>query len=487
MNIAIIAYILGWILKIEGALMCLPFAVGLLYREFECVSFLGVGAFCVLLGVLLTWKKPKNLVFYSRDSFVAVALSWIVLSVFGSMPFVFNGDIPNPVNALFETISGFTTTGASILNDIEALSHCSLFWRSLTHWVGGMGILVFLLAVLPMTGGSRMHLMRVESPGPSVGKLVPKVRYTAMILYALYIVMTVLEMILLLVAGMPAFEAVTTAFGTAGTGGFAVKNTSMMGYSPAIQWIITVFMILFGVNFNAFFLILMGKWRQAAQSEEVRVYLGVIALATLVIFLNAYQYTMSALDNLRHAMFQVAAIITTTGFATQDFQLWPNLSKAVLVVLMFVGACAGSTGGGIKVTRILIAGKTIKKELATYLNPREIRKVKMDGKIVEHEVIRSVNVFLMLYAVIFTLSVFLIALEDYDLITCFTSVATMINNVGPGLELVGPTSNFSFLSPFSKFVLMFDMLAGRLELFPMIMLVYPGTWRRTNRRKKSEI
>lgn len=478
MNVATIAYILGWILNIEAVLLCIPFAVGWLYHEPECISFIGTALLCVVLGVILTRKKPKDPVFYSRDSFVTVALSWILLSFFGSIPFVWNGDIPNMVDALFETISGFTTTGASILNDIESLSHCSLLWRSFTHWIGGMGILVFLLAVLPMTGGSRMHLMRAESPGPSVGKLVPKVRYTAMILYALYIGLTVLQTVLLLLAHMPAFEAVTTALGTAGTGGFAVKNNSMMGYSPTIQWIITVFMILFGVNFNVFFLLMLGKWKQAVKNEEVRAYLGIIALATLIIFINAYQHTMSALDNLRHAMFQVAAIITTTGFATVDFQLWPNASKTVVVILMFIGACAGSTGGGIKVIRIQIAAKTIKKELATYLSPREVHKVKMNGKVVEHEVVRAVNVFLVTYAAIFALSTFLLSLEGYDLITNFTSVATMINNVGPGLELVGPTSNFSFWSPFSKFVLMFDMLAGRLELFPMIMLIYPDTWKR---------
>lgn len=483
MNIATITYILGWILNIEGALMCIPFVVGVLYREPECLSFLGVGVFCVLLGWLLARKKPKNMVFYSRDSFVVVALSWVVLSVIGALPFVFNGDIPHPIDALFETVSGFTTTGASILSDIEVLAQCSLFWRSFTHWIGGMGVLVFLLAVLPMNGGSRMHLMRVESPGPSVGKLVPKVRYTAMILYSLYIVLTVVQFLCLLLAGMPAFEAITTSFSTAGTGGFGVKNTSLAEYSPAIQWITTIFMIIFGVNFNVYFLLLLGKWRQAIKNEEVRTYLGIIVCATLVIFVNAYQHTMGVMDNLRHAMFQVATVITTTGFYTQDFQLWPNASKVVLVFLIFIGACAGSTGGGIKVSRILIAVKTIKKELATYLNPREVRKLKMDGKLVEHEVVRSVNVFFMLYIAIFSVSLFLISFENYDLITSFTAVATTMSNVGPGLELLGPTSNFGFLSSGCKLVLIFDMLAGRLELFPMIMLFAPSTWKRHKHRK----
>ncbi|MGN1030919.1 MAG: TrkH family potassium uptake protein, partial [Butyricicoccaceae bacterium] len=359
MNYSTITYILGWILKLESLLLCFPSLVALLYWEQEGLAFLGVALLCLLLGVLLTRKKPQNPVFYSRESFVTVALCWIVLSFFGALPFVLSGDIPHLVDALFETISGFTTTGASILNDIESLSHCSLLWRSFTHWIGGMGVLVFLLAVLPMAGGSSMHLMQAESPGPSVGKLVPKVRYTAMILYGLYIALTVLQILLLLLAKMPLFEAVTTAFGTAGTGGFAVKNDSLMSYSSAIQWIVTIFMILFGVNFHAFFSLISGKWRRAARNEEVRAYLVIILAATAIIFVNIYSRTMGAWDNLRHAMFHVASIITTTGFATADFQLWPEASKTVLVVLMMIGACAGSTGGGIKVARILIVFKTV--------------------------------------------------------------------------------------------------------------------------------
>lgn len=486
MNISIIRYILGFVLKLEGMLMTLPCIVSAIYKESEGIYFLGVALLCLLIGFLLTIKKPENNVFYLKEGCVITALSWILMSIFGCIPFVLTKEIPSFTDALFETISGFTTTGASILSDVEALSHTSLFWRSFTHWVGGMGVLVFLLAIVPLSGGSNANLMRAESPGPSFGKLVPKLRSTAGILYIIYFCMTLLEFIFLLCGKMPVFDAITTSFGTAGTGGFGIKNDSITSYSTYIKWVITVFMILFGVNFNAYYLILFGKIKSALKMEEVRAYFLIIFASTLIIFLNIVNTVGSAMA-LTDSAFQVASIITTTGFSTVDFNLWPQTSKTILVILMFIGACAGSTGGGIKVSRFAILIKTLGKETNSYIHPKIIKKIKMDGKPVEHEVVRSINVYFITFIIIFTASVLLISLEGKDLITNFTAVTATINNIGPGLELVGPTSNFGDFTVFSKIVLMFDMLAGRLELFPLLILFHPAVIREMFKKKSKKI
>ena len=472
MNKSIILYIVGWILMLEAAFLLLPLATALIYQETAGFAFLITIAICLAAGLILIRRKPKHKIFYLKESYITVSLSWIVLSIAGALPFLFSGAISNPIDALFETVSGFTTTGASILLDVEIMPNCILMWRSFTHWIGGMGVLVFLLILLPMTGGSRMNLMKAESPGPSVSRLVPKVKSSARILYGIYIVLTVLEFIFLLLGRMPLFDALNTAFATAGTGGFGIKGDSIAGYSSYIQVVITVFMILFGVNFNAYFLILQKKWRQAFSSSEV------LCIAIAVITFNIRSLYSGLGESLRHAAFQVGSIITTTGFATADFNQWPGLSCTILVILMFIGACAGSTGGGIKVSRFIILFKSIRKELNQHLHPRAVSKIAVDGKLVEHEVIRATNVFLITYLMIFALSVLLVSLDNHDLITNFTAVAATLNNIGPGLSLVGPTENFAFFSGGVKLVLIFDMLAGRLEIFPVLLLFMRQTWKK---------
>ena len=477
MNSSIIRYILGHVLKIEGLLMLSPCLVALLYLEPSGFYYLGVAVLCFALGSLMTHRRPASQVFYMKEGCAATALSWIFLSLFGCLPFWLSREIPSFTDALFETVSGFTTTGASILSNVEALSHCALFWRSFTHWIGGMGVLVFLLAIIPMSGGSHINLMRAESPGPSVGKLVPKIKSTARILYLIYLGMTVLEIILLLAGKMPLFDALCTGFGTAGTGGFGIKNDSMMSYSPYLQWVTTIFMILFGINFNAYYLILFRNFKKALHMEEVRHYLLIILASTAVIFVGLVRSSMSVADSLRHAAFQVASIITTTGFSTADFDLWSQTAQTILVLLMFIGACAGSTGGGIKVSRITVLFKTIGKELNSYIHPKIIRKVKIEGKPVEHEVVRAINVYFVTFTLLFCTSLFFVSLEGRDLVTNFTAVAATINNIGPGLALVGPTQNFGLFHGFTKYVLIFDMLAGRLELFPLLILFHPALWK----------
>lgn len=478
MNYAMIAYVIGWILNCEGFLMLLPCLTAVIYQETAGFSFAAAMALCFLFGVPLTVRNPKNMVFYTKEGFVSVSLSWIVLSVMGSLPFLFSGSITNPVDALFETVSGFTTTGASILSDVEALPRCILFWRSFTHWIGGMGVLVFILSLLPLTGGYHMNLMKAESPGPSVEKLVPKIQSTAKILYSIYVAMTILEVLLLLAGNMPLFDALTTTFGTAGTGGFGIKNDSMASYSPYLQNVVTVFMILFGINFNFYFLLLMRKPKKAMKNEEVRCYLAIIAITISIITFNIRGLYPSIMEAFQQAAFQVGSIITTTGFATTDFNTWPQVSRTILVMLMFVGACAGSTGGGIKVSRFVILLKTVNKELHLFLHPKGVRKISMDGKVVEHEVVRSINVFMTAYVLVFAFSILLVGFDNHDLITNFTAVAATLNNIGPGLELVGPSQNFGLFSDPAKCVLIFDMLAGRLELFPLLLLFVKDTWKR---------
>ena len=477
MNSPVIRYVLGHVMAIEGILMILPIVVGVIYNEKVASVYAMIALLVFLIGRFLSRKRPESFVFYFKDGCVATALSWIVLSVIGCLPFYVTGEIPHFIDALFETVSGFTTTGASILNDVEALSRTATMWRSFTHWIGGMGVLVFLLAIIPMKGGYHMNLMKAESPGPSVGKFVPKVRDTAKILYIIYLGLTVMEFLFLIVGKMPVFDALNTSFATAGTGGFGIKGDSLASYSAYHQWIVTIFMILFGVNFSAYYLILFGKLRKALSLEEVKAYLMVIVVAVTIITVDIVRITDTVQDAIRHASFTVASIITTTGFATLDFNLWSETSKMILVMLMFVGACAGSTGGGIKVSRFIILLKTVKKELGSYIHPKSVKKIQMDEHPLDPEIVRSTNVYFITFIIVFSISCFLLSFEHIDLVSTFTAVAACINNIGPGIELVGPTANYGFLSDGSKLVLVFDMLAGRLELFPILVLLTPEIWR----------
>ena len=477
MNYRMISNILGWLLVFESMFMAVPLITAIIYAESTIWVFLGTAAFCLAAGVLITRKKPSNTTLYSREGFIIVALSWIILSFFGAVPFILSGVIPSFVDALFEAVSGFSTTGATVINDVETAPRSILMWRSFTHWVGGMGVLVFIMAFIPLSGGQNMHIMKAESPGPSVGKLVPHVKTTAMLLYTIYLVMTLAEFITLLIAGMDAFEALNTAFATAGTGGMGVRNTSMGEYAPHIQIIITVFMTLFAINFNTYFFLIHAKIKEAF-TTEVLVFLGIAAASTLVIAMNINRIYMDMGDSIRHSAFTVASIMSTTGFSTEDFNTWPELSRSLIVMLMFVGGCAGSTCGGIKVSRILILFKSMGKELELLIHPKQVKKIKIDGHPIEHEVVRSVNVYMVGFVLVFAVSMVVLSFDEMDLITNFTAVASAMNNVGPGLDLVGPASNFSVFSEPVKIVLIFDMLAGRLELFPILLLFSPATWKK---------
>lgn len=478
MNFSMIVYILGWILNFEALFMVIPLAAAIIFGDNTILPILLTMGICAAIGLPITRKKPKESSLHSRDGYVIVSLSWIILSAFGALPFVFSGAIPNYIDALFETVSGFTTTGASILSDVEAVPKSLLIWRSFTHWIGGMGVLVFIMAFLPLSGGQNMHIMKAESPGPSVSKLVPRIKTTALLLYAIYFVLTLIEFILLLFGGMPVFDALNTTFATAGTGGFSVKNNGLASYSETVRAIVTIFMILFSLNFNIYFLIFSKKFKDAFKMSEIWYYLAIIAAATGIITVNIKGMFPSTREAFGNAIFTVSSIISSTGFTAVDFNLWPEISRTILVLLMFIGACAGSTGGGIKVYRIVILFKSMGKELQTLIHPKQVKKIRIDSHEIEHEVIRSVNVFMVCFILVFVISLLCISFEDYDMVTNFTAVATTINNIGPGLELVGPTSNFAFFSPFSKLVLIFDMLAGRLELFPMLLLFSPVTWKK---------
>ena len=480
MNYRMICFVIGRILLTEAALLMLPMAVALVYGE-AAIPFLIPALLTALIGLVLGLRAPKRSNLYARDGFAVVALAWVLMSVFGALPFVISGDIPNFVDAFFETVSGFTTTGASILTEIEPLGRGVLFWRSFTHWVGGMGVLVFVMAILPMSAGDGhgMHLMRAEVPGPSVGKLVSRMGDTAKILYGIYLVMTIIEIVLLLLGGMPLFDACIHAFGTAGTGGFSNRNLSVGAYnSPYFDVVIGVFMLLFGVNFNLYYFLLIKRFRDVFHSEELRTYLLIVAAAVAAIAADIFRIYGSVAQSLRYAFFQVSSIITTTGFATADFNVWPEFSRAILVILMFVGACAGSTGGGIKVARVVILCKTSLGDMRKMLHPNAVTTVRFEGKPLTDRSIRSVHLFLTVYILIFTVSVLLLSLERFDLVTTFTAVASCINNIGPGLEVVGPMGNFSAFSPAAKLLLAFDMLVGRLEIFPMLLLFAPSIWKR---------
>lgn len=483
MNFQVIKRTLGFLLIFEAIFLIVPMLTALVYLEQAGIDVLLTALICLSAGRLLTLGKVKNHAVYAKEGFVIVALSWIVMSLFGALPFWFSGEIPSYVDALFETVSGFSTTGASILygNEIESMPKCLLMWRSFTHWVGGMGVLVFILAFLPLSGGRNINIMRAESPGPEVGKLVPKVRRTAGILYLIYTALTA-SMFVLLVFDMPVFDALTTAFATAGTGGFGIKADSFAGYSTYSQVVVTVFMILFSINFTSYFLILCGRVKDAFNTE-VRVFFYIVITAIVLITLNlcltdstAYDYTTG--EAIKHSAFSVATVMSTTGFATADFNLWPAFSKTILVALMFVGACAGSTGGGMKVSRMIILSKGVSNEMKRTLHPKQVRKITLDNKVVEHEVVRGVNAYFFAFILVFLVSMLIIALDGFDLITNFTAVTATMNNIGPGLEAVGPSGNFAEFSTLSKLTFIFDMLAGRLEIFPMLLLFAPTTWKK---------
>ena len=487
MNFGFITYIIGWILNFQGLFLLVPCIVSMAYNEKSGFAFVISSLISLTVGMLFTRKKPTNKSFYAKEGFITVALGWIALSVSGALPFLISGEIPNVFNALFESISGYTTTGATILSDVESLSKGILFWRSFTHWIGGMGVLVFVLCILPLADGNNMHLMRAESPGPSVGKLVPKMRSTAMILYGIYAALTVVEGILLLFGGMSLFDAVTTSLATAGTGGFGIKNNSMADYSMYIQNVVAVFMFIFGVNFNIYFLMLVRKPKEILQSEELKTYLGIVLVATVVIALNISGSLSSIWVALQQAFFQVTAIITTTGFSTVDFNHWPELSKFILVGLMFMGGCAGSTSGGIKISRIIIAWKNLKNEISSFVHPKRVQVIRLEGRKVGNDIVKSVNAYFVLYALLFIGSMFLICIENGSFETNFTAIAATLNNVGPGLAGVGPMENFGGFSPLSKCVFMFGMLAGRLELIPMIILFSPWIWKNKRSNKKKSL
>ena len=475
-----IGFVIGRILLTEAVLLVLPMVVAVAYGE-AVLPFLIPALLLAVIGLALGLKAPKRSNLYARDGFAVVALAWLLMSVFGALPFVISGDIPHFVDAFFETVSGFTTTGASILTEIEPLHRGILFWRSFTHWVGGMGVLVFVMAILPMSAGDGhgMHLMRAEVPGPSVGKLVSRMGDTAKILYGIYLVMTVIEIILLLLGGMPLFDACIHAFGTAGTGGFSCRNLSVGAYDSAyFDVVIGVFMLLFGVNFNLYYFLLIKRFRDVFHSEELRAYLLIVGAAVAAIAADIVHLYGTVGRSLRYAFFQVASIITTTGFATADFNAWPEFSRAILVILMFIGACAGSTGGGIKVARVVILCKTSLGDMRKMLHPNAVTTVRFEGKPLTDRTIRSVHLFLTVYILIFTISVLLLSLDRFDLITTFTAVAACINNIGPGLEVVGPMGNYAQFSPAGKLLLSFNMLVGRLEIFPMLLLFAPSIWKR---------
>ncbi len=478
MNRRMVVFLLGRILFLEALLMLPSVLVGIIYREAITWCFLPASGALALLG-LFGLKKPKDTAIYAREGFLTVAAAWVLMSLFGAVPLWLCGGFETFWDCFFEIVSGFTTTGASILETVEQLPHCILFWRSFSHWVGGMGVLVFVLAVMPMSEERSMHLMRAEVPGPVVGKLVPRMRDTAKILYAVYTVLTLVLIILLWAGGMPLFESICHAFGAAGTGGFSVRDAGIKAYdSTYIHVVLSTFMLLFGVNFSLYHLILIGRWKNAVKSEELHTYLGIIVTAVVLITINTLSAAKSFGVTLRDAYFQVSSIITTTGYATVNFDRWPSFSKMILLLLMFIGACSGSTAGGMKISRVVIYIKSLRKELSTMVHPRLVRKLRMDGHVVAEDTVRSTGVYLMAYVLILAVSVLLISPDGFDFTTNFTAVAATFNNIGPGLAGVGPTRNYFDYSVFSKIVLIFDMLAGRLELFPLLILFKAGCWKK---------
>ena len=480
MNYKMTAYVLGKMLGVEALVLCIPAAVSLIYGEASDMAAFGITSVVLCIFFLLFGrKKPENGRIYGKDGLVIVAAAWILWSVFGALPFYLSREIPSYVDALFETVSGFTTTGSTILTDIEALSYGMNFWRCLTHWIGGMGVLVFVMVVTSLDDKSSMHLMRAEVPGPEADKLVPKARETAKLLYAMYLALTVAEIIFLLAGGMNLYDSIIHSFSTAGTGGFANHNSSVAYYdSVYIDGVITVFMILFGINFNMYFLLLIKDVKSVWKNEEVRAYLGIIVAATLVITCNVLSIYKEPLKAFRYSIFQVASIITTTGFATADFNLWPELSKCILLLIMVIGACAGSTGGGVKVSRFLILWKSILKQVKGMLHPKLVNVVKVNGKKISNETLQGVYAYFSAYVFVFGISVLLVALDNFDFATTISGVLTTLSNVGPGISRVGPIENFQSFSVLSKIVFSMDMLIGRLEIFPFLMICSPSFWRK---------
>lgn len=483
MNVKSISRTVGLILLITGIFQLFPLLIAVIDHEPKNVLAY-IESLCLILLVgsaLLLFSRGGNRMFSAQEGFAATGLSWIFMSAFGALPFFLSGQIPSYVDAFFEMVSGFTTTGASILTDVEALSRCNLFWRSFSHWLGGMGVLVFLLAVVPgarKNGGTGIYLMRAESPGPSVDKLTPHLRQTAMILYGIYILLTALCIVCLLLGGMLVFDSFCIAFGTAGTGGFAIKNSSMGGYSYFLQTVVTVFMFLFGVNFSLYYMLLLRKFKAVFKNEELRLYFGIAASSVVLIAINISRMYNTVYESVHHAAFQVVSIMTTTGYGTVDFEQWPAFSKAILLSLMFIGASAGSTGGGLKVSRVLLLMKSIRRTIRKALHPRRVQPVYMDGRAVSEEVCDNVNAYLAIYCVILVLSFAIISVDGFSIGTNFSAVASCFNNIGPGFELVGATQNFSIYSDLSKIILSLDMLLGRLEIFPLLLLFSPDTWSR---------
>lgn len=477
MNYRLILQTIGKILLVEALLMVFPLVVNFIYQEENLFAFALTISISMVVGTLLMMVKPKNKSMFIREGFVIVGLAWIVMSLFGALPFTLSGEIPHYIDALFETISGFTTTGASILNDVEAMSKSMLFWRSFTHWIGGMGVLVFVLAILPNSEGQNIYLLKAESTGPQVGKLVSKVRFTARILYIIYFGITLLEVVLLLLGNNSLFDSIVMSFGTAGTGGFGIYADSVGGFNIYSQVVIAVFMMIFGINFNLYYLAIVGKVKQAIKSEELRWYLGIILMSTIMITINLMVNLNQTFGiALKDAYFQVSSILTTTGFATVDFNLWPTFSKIILITIMFIGGCAGSTGGGIKVSRIVILFKSLKREIQKLLHPNSVSPVKMEGELVESNVVKGVTVYFAFIIVLLFLGTLLVSFDGLDFTSTFTGVIACINNIGPGLNLVGPMGNFDCFSYFSKIVLSILMLVGRLEVYPILILFLPKTW-----------
>ena len=479
MNRKVVFYQVGRLLQIEGYLLILPAIVSLIYLEKGIWSFLITSAITWLIGfafVRLYHKKDSAI--YAREGLATVALAWVLMSLAGALPFYISGEIPSYVDAFFETVSGFTTTGSSILTNVEEMSHGMLFWRSFTHWVGGMGVLVFVMAIFPQESGRSIHIMRAEMPGPVVGKLVPKIRETAKILYIIYIVMTMVLVILLVAGGMPVFDSFLHSFGTAGTGGFATKADSIAGYSPYLQGVIAIVMMLFGINVNFYYLILIKRFKSALKSSELWCYMSIIVVSTIAIGVNIYSSVGNVSDTIRHSFFQVSSIITTTGYSTVDFNLWPVFSKTMLVALMFIGGCAGSTAGGLKVSRVLILVKSVFRDLRRMMRPRSVASVRMENKSVDRQTLEGVTGYLTIYVIIVFISTLLLSLNKFDFETTFTSIAACFNNIGPGLGGVGPMASFAEYSAASKVLLSFLMLLGRLEIYPLLLAFSPALWKR---------
>ncbi len=477
MNRKMIVYTVGRMVLLEAGILLLPLLVSVLYRETCAWAFVLTVLLAAIVGLPITlFCKPKNSLIYAKEGFVIVAMTWLSFSAIGALPFVFSGEIPSFADAFFETVSGLTTTGASILRDVESMSHGLLFWRSFTHWIGGMGVLVFIMAIVPDVSGRPMHILRAEMPGPVVGKLVPRIKDTAKILYLIYIAMTVLETVLLLCGGMSLFESVLHAFGTAGTGGFGIKADGLAGYNAYLQWVIAIFMLLFGVNFNLYYLLLIKRFRAALHSSELATYLIIVLVASGVITFNIYPLYHNVGEAVRQSVFQVASITTTTGYSTADFNLWPGLSKAILFMLMFVGGCAGSTAGGLKISRVMILIKNIKRQLRHMLHPRSVGTLRMEGKPLDEDTVSGVSAYFALCMVCMAAVFLLISFEPFDLETNLTAAVACFNNIGPGLGAVGPAGNFAAYSAFSKFVLSAAMLLGRLEIYPLLLVCSPSAW-----------